>query len=194
MNLTVSRLLGDEHFLKCLEISKIKSRVSGTSPGSETVLKTNLAKFFKNNDNFYVFGCFENEKLISWIGIALIENETHGKFWCITSLFTTAFTTYFSFNTKDIGILIKTAFDFAESKKYYEYYYSVGARVSKVYEKQIQKNTFRPIGVYDLIELDTIPPNTKPAVGLYWKLMGQELKSDTIVIKKRVMRHEFRQE
>ena len=34
----------------------------------------------------------------------------------------------------------------AESKKYYEYYYSVGERIASVYEKQIQKNKYIPIG------------------------------------------------
>jgi hypothetical protein len=194
MSVYVERLLGDHHLLKCLEISKIKSRVSGTTPVSDDAFNTSIAKFFKENDNHYAFGCFENNKLISWIGIVLKEDDVRGKFWCITSLYTTKFTTHFSFDNEEVGLLIKTVFELAESKKYYEYYYSVSARVSKVYEKKIQKNKFRPSGIYDLVEVATIPANTEPSEDLYWRLMGKELKPDTIIIKKRIMRSQFRQE
>jgi hypothetical protein len=83
-------------------------------------------------------------------------------------------------------------FNLAESKKYYEYYYSVGERISTVYEKQYRKNNFMQTGRYDLIELDRVPANTQPTTDLYWKLMGKEIKPDTIIIKKRILRDAFR--
>lgn len=188
----VKRLLGDEYFFKCLEISKIKPRVGGTVPISEETFKEVFFKYFQNDENSYAFGCFENDELISWLGLMLLENNTRGKFWGISTLYTTKFTTYFSFNNEEIGLLIKAAFELAESREHYEYYYSVSSRISNVYERQIQKNKFIPIGRYDYIELETVPANTKPSVELYWRLMGQEMKPDKIVIKKRILRPEFR--
>lgn len=194
MSLVVNRLLGDNHFLKCLEISKIKSKVAGTKPGDENSFKELSAKFFEENDNCYAFGCFENETLISWISIVFAESVSRGKFWCITHLYTTKFNLYYSLDHEEIGLLVNTAYKFAESKKYYEYYYSIAARVSNVYERRIQKDiTFNPATRYDLIDLDTIPANTKPSIELYWRLMGQELKPDPIIIKKRILRPEFRE-
>lgn len=188
----VKRLSGDEHFKKCLEIYKIKQRVGGTVPISTEVFKDTFAKYFENNENSHVFGCFEKDELISWIAIGFGESQNTGKFWAITALYTTRFTSYFSFNNEEIGLLIKTAFEVAESKKYYEYYYTVSSRISKVYETQIQKNKFIPIGRYDYKELKTIPPNTKPDSELIWRLMGQETKPDEIIVKKRILREKFR--
>lgn len=188
----VKRLLGNEDFLKCLEISKIKPRVGGTVPISDVSFKDTFTKYFENNENSYIFGCFEEDELISWIAIGFGESQSLGKFWVISSLYTTRFTTYFSFNNEEIGLLIKTAFEVAESKKYYEYYYTVSSRISTVYEKQIQKNKFIPIGRYDYKELKTIPANTKPDSKLIWRLMGQETKPDDTIVKKRILREQFR--
>jgi hypothetical protein len=61
-----------------------------------------------------------------------------------------------------------------------------------VYERQIQKTQYIPIGRYEYIELATIPANTKPEKILYWKLMGEQMKPDTIIIKKRVLKPQYR--
>jgi hypothetical protein len=188
----VERLLGEEHFKECLEISRLRSRVSGTKPLPEEVLIELYKKYFEENENYYAFGCIEDGKIISWIGIVLMENKARGRFWVITTLYTTRFTTYFSFNQEEIGLLIKEAFHLAESKKYYEYYYSVSERIATVYESQYRKNKYVQTGRYDLVELDRVPANTQPTTDLYWKLMGQELKPDAIIIKKRVLRESFR--
>ena len=190
--MNVERLLGNNQFNECLVISKLRSKTGGTKPISETSFIEKHQKYFEGDSNFYALGCVENDKIISWISIAFIENKTRGKFWVITSLYTTKFTKYFTFNNEEIGLLIKAAFELAESKKYYEYYYSVGENIASVYEKQIQKNKYIPIGRYDYIELDRVQANTQPSVDLYWKLMGQEMKPNNIIIKKRVLRPEFR--
>jgi hypothetical protein len=188
----VERLAGEKQFNECVAISKLRSKIGGTKPITEESFIEKHQKYFESNDNFHAIGCVENDKIISWIAIAFTENKTRGRFWVITSLYTTKFTSYFSFNNEEIGLLIKASFELAESKKYYEYYYSIGESVSSVYEKQIQKNKYIPIGRYDYIELDRIPANTQPSVDLYWKLIGQELKPDNIIIKKRVLRSEFK--
>jgi len=186
------RLSGDTHYNECFEISKLRVKVGGTKPISAELFLETHKKYFDNNDNYYAMGCVENDKIISWIAIAFIENKTRGKFWVITSLYTSKFTSYFSFNNVEIGLLIKASFELAESKKYYEYYYSVAEKIASVYEKQIQKNKYIPIGRYNYIELDRVLANTKPSTDLYWKLMGHETKPDNIIIKKRVLRLEFR--
>ena len=186
------RLSGDKHYNECFEISKLRPKVGGTTPiPTELFLETHK-KYFENNDNYYAMGCIENDKIISWIAIAFIENKARGRFWVITSLYTSKFTSYFSFNNPEIGLLIKASFELAESKKYYEYYYSVAEKIASVYENQIQKNKYIPVGRYDYIELDRVLANTKPSTDLYWKLMGHETKPDTIIIKKRVLRPKFR--
>lgn len=188
----VERLSGEKHFKECLEISKLRGRVAGTKPISEESSIELYQKYFTDNDNFYSFGCIENGNIISWIGIALMENKARGRFWVISSLYTTRFNKYFSFNREEIGLLIKESFHLSESKKYYEYYYTVSERIANVYEKQYQKNNYIQTGRYDLIELDRVPANTQPTTDLYWKLMGQETKPDTTIIKKRVLRESFR--
>jgi len=188
----VKRLTSNEHFSKCLEISKIKPRVGGTVPISDESFIHKFTKYFENDENFYAFGCFENDELLSWIAIGFGESTNTGKFWVISTLYTTRFTSYFSFNNEEIGLLIKTAFELAESKKYYEYYYTVSSRISKVYETQIQKNKFIPIGRYDYKELKRIPANTKPDSDLIWRLMGEEIKPNVTIVKKRILREEFR--
>jgi hypothetical protein len=190
--MNVVHLLGEKHFNECFKISKLQQKVGGTKPISNEVFLETHKKYFNYNDDFYALGCVEDDKIISWIAIAFIENNTRGKFWVITSLYTTKFTSYFTFNNEEIGLLIKASFELAESKKYYEYYYSVGERIASVYEKQIQKNKYIPIGRYDYIELARIPANTKSDVDLYWKLLGEETKPDNIIIKKRVLREAFR--
>lgn len=188
----IERLLGNDYLNECLNIAKLRPRVGGTKPLSEEVLIEVWTKYFVEDDSYYALGCIENGKIISWIGIVLMENKARGKFWVITSLYTTRFTGYFSFNQEEIGLLIKEAFHLAESKKYYEYYYSVSEQIATVYESQYRKNKYITTGRYDCIQLDIIPANTVPTVDLYWKLMGKEIKPDNLIIKKRVLRSNFR--
>jgi hypothetical protein len=61
-----------------------------------------------------------------------------------------------------------------------------------VYESQYRKNKYITTGRYDCIQLDIIPANTVPTVDLYWKLLGKEIKPDDVIIKKRVLRPNFR--
>jgi hypothetical protein len=190
--MNVIRLIGDKYFTECFQISKLRPKVGGTKPIPDEIFLENNKKYFIHNSEFHALGCIENDKIISWIAIAFIENITRGKFWVITSLYTTKFTKYFTFNNEEIGLLIKASFELAESKKYYEYYYSVGERIASAYEKQIQKNKYIPIGRYDYIDLDIVPANSRPNVDLYWKIMGQETKPDNIIIKKRVLRETYR--
>lgn len=193
--LTVKRLTGNDLLLECFEISKIKNKVGGSnSPSPDRFIKS-YSLYFENNDDRYVLGCFDDDKLISWMAVGFVDSSVEGrdnKFWAISALYTTKFVQLFSFNNPEIGLLIKEAFALAESKKFYQYYYSVSKRIQKVYETQIQKTKYIPIGRYDYFEVAVVPANTQPDNVLHWRLMGQELKPDDIIIKKRVLRSEHR--
>jgi len=86
---------------------------------------------------------------------------------------------------KDMLII---AFDIAEGRGYYQYFYSIAERLERVYERQWKKNSYAIQGKYDLTTLAVVPANTKPEFELYWRLMGQELKPDNISIKARKLK------
>lgn len=136
-----------------------------------------------NND--ITLGYFEDDKLISWINIGFYENNMRGKFWVITGLFTSVFGERFSFSRPEFGLLLKQAFEITEERGYFQYFYCVSERLERVYERQWKKNPWGFNGVYELTTLAVVPANTKPEFELYWRLMGQELKPDNIVIKSR---------
>ena len=133
-------------------------------------------------------GYFEDDKLISWVSIGFYESKMRGKFWVITDLFTTMFGERFSFSRPEIGLLFKQAFEIAEEKGYFQYFYCIAERLERVYERQWKKNPWGFNGKYELITLDIVPANTQPEYELYWRLMGKELKPDNIAIKARKLK------
>ena len=189
----VERLLGDTMFEKCLKIAQLKPRTAGTTSISIDAFKAQYNSYFELNDQYFILGCFNEIDLVSWVAIGFKDDPNNNyHFWAIVGLYTTKFVQLFSFNTPEIGLLIKEAFILAESKNFYQYYYCVSKRIQKVYETQIQKTKYIPIGRYDYFEVAVIPANTRPTSELQWRLMGQELKPDEIIIKKRVLKLEYR--
>jgi hypothetical protein len=186
------RILDQTHFNEAVAIADLRERISGL----KSKLDVDLAKtyFSKNNNGKVVFGYFENNELISWLAIKLHENKSRGKFWIIVFLFSKNSTNIFSFKKVEIKSLIQQAFIYAEELEYYDYYYSIGRRIMNAYERQWKKVDFYPLGRYDWVTLDVIPPNTKPNVEMYWLLMNQELKDDEIIIKKRSLKKSLRKE
>jgi hypothetical protein len=124
--------------------------------------------------------------------LAFLENKSRGRFWVMPGIYTSRTYNLFSFNKPEIGSLIKLAFETAESNEYYEYYYSIAKQVSEVYEKQINKTTYIPLNRYERIDLALVPANTIPTVDLYYKLLGAQTRSHDMMIKKRVLKEEFR--
>ncbi len=168
-------------------ISSLKDRSSNSA---ETVDQT-YAKYYEPNDTYFMFGYFEDDELISWINISFYENTFRGRFWVISNLTTSRFNNAFTFGRPEIGILIQYVFKFAESRKYYRYFYCVPEKWEHVYERQWKKNTLVDTGKYTLELFDRVPANTKPEFELYWKLMGQQMKPDVTLIKARTLRQEF---
>ena len=173
-----------------IKIATLRQRVGGI----ETVVDVETIRGYllENLDGKVAFGYFENNELLSWIGIKLHTNKKRGKFWTISFLFSKLSHNWFSFNRVEIKPLFQKVFEYAENKEYYDFYYCIGKRIMHVYEKQWGKNNFLSTGKYDLVTLDVIPPNTEPNIELYWLLMNKELKNDSILIKKRSLKSHLR--
>ena len=186
------KILTTHDFQACVDMVGVKPRTSGTTPVNKEDFIDTHYQYFNNLENRYALGYFEENTLICFLCLGFFVNNLRGKFWAIPSLYTTRFKNYFNFKDADTGELLKSAFEFAESKGYYEFYYSISERVMNVYERQWQRNSFMPVGRYELTTLDTVSANTRPEHDLYWKLMGNQLKPDNIVIKKRVLKEQFR--
>jgi hypothetical protein len=170
----------------CKQIVFSRKKISGTTPISPERYQVHREEAKSNNS--VVIGYFEDGKLISWITIGFYESKMRGKFWVISSFFSSVYTSYFSFNRPEFGMLFKAAFDIAEGRGYYQYFYSISQRLERVYERQWKKNSYAIQGKYELTTLAVVPANTKPEFELYWRLMGQELKPDNIVIKSRKLK------
>ena len=179
-----------EYEKECEDIVLSRKKISGTKPIS-TERYIEHKKEAKSNDAV-VIGYFEDDKLISWITIGFYESKMRGKFWVISTFFSAVNTSYFNFNRPEFGMLFKEAFEVAEGRGYYQYFYSIAERLERVYERQWKKNSYAIQGKYDLTTIAVVPANTKPEFELYWRLMGKETKPDNIIIKKRVLRQEFR--
>jgi hypothetical protein len=163
-----------------------RKKISGTTPISPERYQT-LQEESKSKDDV-IIGYFEDDELISWITIGFYESKMRGKFWVISNFFSSVYTSYFNFNRPEFGMLFKAAFEVAEGRGYYQYFYSIAERLERVYERQWKKNSYAIQGKYDLTTLAVVPANTKPEFELYWRLMGQELKPDNIAIKARKLK------
>jgi hypothetical protein len=193
--MTVRKLQGPDDYNECIQIMKSKKKVGGTEPTDlETIIDSHDKYFIENilSDRYQAYGYIENNTIVSFILQALLENKSRGRFWVIPGIFTSKPYNLFSFNKPEIGSLIKVAFETAEHKEYYEYYYTIAKHVSEVYERQINKTTYIPLYRYDRIDLGIVPANTIPTVDMYWKLLGAQTRPHDMMIKKRVLRKEFR--
>jgi hypothetical protein len=170
----------------CKQIIFSRKKISGTTPIS--VERYQVHREEAKSNNSVVIGYFEDGKLLSWITIGFYESKMRGKFWVISNFFSSVYSSYFSFSRPEFGMLFKRAFEIAEGRGYYQYFYSISERLERVYERQWRKNPYAIQGKYELTTLAVVPANTKPEFELYWRLMGQELKPDNIVIKSRKLK------
>jgi hypothetical protein len=175
--------LRQEHFFDCIKIISKKKKVAGTVPVSLTDFYTDLEKYLIDDAQYLAFGYFEQGILRSFITIIFKETITRGRFWVITNFFSDLETNYFSFNNPYYGDLVRSVIDYAESKDYHKFYYSIAKKVDRVYETLWAKNSRSRNFNYILETVAEIPANTRPSEDLYWKLMGQTLKPDIILIK-----------
>lgn len=193
MNGNVKRLSGKNDYDKFLKVVEVHKKIGGTVPNNLSSFAEVYKKYFDDHISCQIFGYFENEHLVSAIAVAYWKNDTRGKFWVISSLFSTRKHSIFSFNRPEIGLLIKKAFENSEELQFYEYYYTIAEHISSVYERQINKNVYIPLNRYDRITLDIIPKNTLPNRDhLYNRLLGNECKPHNMIVKKRVLKLIYR--
>jgi hypothetical protein len=185
----VIRQLKVTDYSRMLEIANLRLRIGGTGVigNLDYAIGNYLVDEYKIS-----LGYFENDILISYICIGLHENVSRGKFWYISFLFNSKIGNYYTFNKPENGLLLVEAFSHAERHGYYEYYYMISKRIEHVYDRQWAKNGYLPTGRYETITLDTIPANTVSDVDLYWQLMGCEIKSDVMIVKKRILNDKYR--
>jgi len=187
-------ILTEEYLEQCIDIAKAKAKISGIRTEFTQKTQEFITGCLTPNDKSCSIGYIEDGALHSWISLGFAEGPKDGKVWAITALYTRDIGNYFSFNNLKIGLLTKKAFEIAEGNKYYTYYYSISNRLERVYETQWKKNKLGFHGRYDMSLVAVIPPNTKPESEIYWRLMGQELRPESIAIKCRVLKPEFREQ
>jgi hypothetical protein len=171
----------------CLSVISAEHKISGTTPLDSNRQINYLDYCIDNPTKYSVLGYFENDQLISWINIGFYEGPTYGKFWVLLNLFSTKKRGYFSFKNAEISELIATAFNVAESKGVYRYFYCVSEKISKVYEAQwAKKNPLNYHGVYELEDIAVIPANTIPDSKMFWKIMGEQMRPHAMYIKSRI--------
>jgi hypothetical protein len=187
------RILTEKELPLCIEIASLRPRLGGSIPFQKDEFQTTYNRYFQEEDQTsFVLGYYDGDELVSFVCISFHHSNMRGRFWIIACLYTKRFKNIFTFSSPEIGRLIKAAFDFAEEREYYEYYYCTAERVSHVYERQWDKNPYQPIGRYEKILLYVIPPNTKPEFELSWRMMGSETKPDTMIFRKRVLKEQYR--
>jgi hypothetical protein len=171
----------------CLSVMLSQKKFSGTTPPSAESQEKHLNIFFSDTEKYTMLGYFKNDQLVSWVTIGFYEGPKYGKFWVVLHLFSTLKHNYFSFRNPEISELISNAFNVAESKGVYRYFYCVSEKISKAYEIQwAKKNPLNYHGVYELEDIAVIPANTIPESKMFWRLMGEETRPHVMYIKSRI--------
>lgn len=178
--------LNHNHFDTCLNMLLNQKKISGIPVTNTEKFEGDLKKYF-DDDRYEIIGYFKSDELISWMIIGFYHHGDVGDFWIIVNVISKDKKNYFRFSRPDIKALIRYAFNRAESKKIYQYFYSVSEKIASAYEIQWYKdNPMNYDGVYQMFDVAIIPPNTRPSENLYWKIMNQETKPYAVYIKKRV--------
>lgn len=175
------KILTEEYFEECLQMLLSQEKIAGYPVIDSRFYEQVLRRCF-TKEKHEVLGYFEDNKLVSWMAIGFFYHTTVGDFWFMTIFITSKKRNYFRFSNVDIKSLFKKAYEIAESKGYTQYFYMISERVERVYEKQWYKDNPKR---YELITIAKIPPFTRPAKNLYWKMMNQQVKPHTTYIKMR---------
>lgn len=171
-----------------LEIAQIKNKRNR----NVTFTREDIEQLILS-DRTECLGYFEGETLVTWVAYRF--GELHGeKIWCIVNMFTSRFSTQFSFDGPDFGPIIKTIFEKAESRNVFSYIYVIPQKVEKVYYEKWKTNPhLPPKNRYETSDLAIIRANVVPPEKWMERLLGGTLPYDCI-IKKRSLKTEFRNE
>jgi hypothetical protein len=186
------KICDETHLPQAIAMTALKDKVGGAERPYQLSYEPILKKYVSSNSHYLMLGAFEGEELIAFICIAFWRINDPA--WFIVYMFTKVFSPTFSFKRPEIGLLIKTAFEIAEHRHYWKYYYSIAKKHEVVYDKLWQRNTFVSTGRYDLkIEVE-VPAETPIERERFWRLIGSRVYEVDVVIKSRVLKPEMRVE
>ena len=184
--------LNESHIDECLDMITLKERVAGGIPTSKETRTAIYSKYFLDDRDsqgktfFRTIGCIEDGEIKGWMAIMLNDTKSRGRYWAIIAFYAKEFSNYFDMNSPTYGQLVRYAIDYCENLQYNEFYYTVTERVANAYERQWKRSKFRSER-YGIETVAVIPPQTKPEVDLYWRLIGERLRDEAMVIKHRML-------
>jgi hypothetical protein len=183
--------LGREDIDSVINIARLKSRHSGGGTTAVAALEELFESSFSNPNKLKMVGFFENEALVSWACFKYGELDDN-KTWAIVHLFTSKFNNILSWNKPELGLLIKTGFDLAESTGHFDYIYSISTKLENVYDRQWAKNRFLPPrNRYIRSKIAEIQANLIPSINWQARLINAP-QAVNVSILKRTLKEEFR--
>mgnify|MGYP000293692471 CR=1 FL=1 len=189
------KILSSHDYAVAMEILDLKEKAGGMQKPNNITLHSIFLKYFVgDSDQCIALGYFEEDKLISWVTLRFIYSLKN-KFvntWNITGMFSSKFDNMFSFNRPEIGLLIKTAFEIAEHRHCWKYYYTISTSHQYLYDRLWKKNNYLPTGRYTTVIEQTVDPLDFHIKRYYADIIGTRDYNDEFVIKRRMLNPEFR--
>lgn len=184
------KLCGPEHLDQAVAITNLKSKHSGVEKPWQLDYAPILGKYLSPNSHHLTIGVFDGDELVSFLCSAFWRRNDPS--WFIVFLFTKRFGNQFSFNRPEIGLLLKAAFEIAEHRHYWKYYYSISKKHETVYDTLWRKNTYVDLGKYNLKIEEEVPAYSAVQRDRYWRLLGSRTYDTDMVIKSRILKKEKR--
>jgi hypothetical protein len=184
------KICDETHLKQAVAMTQLKDKIGGAERPYQADYELVLKKYVSSNSHYVMLGAFDGEELLAFICIAFWRNEDPS--WFIVFMFTKVFTSTFSFKRPEIGLLIKTAFEIAEHRHYWKYYYSIAKKHETIYDRLWQKNSFVGTGRYDLKIETEVPAETPIERERFWRLIGSRVYEVDVVIKSRILKPEMR--
>jgi|APGre2960657373_1045057.scaffolds.fasta_scaffold01417_3 hypothetical protein len=184
------KICGPEHLEQAVAITKLKNKHSGVEKPWQLDYAPILQKYLNTNTHYLTIGAFDGDELVSFLCSAFWRNNDPS--WFIVFLFTKRFGNQFSFNRPEIGLLLKAAFEIAEYRHYWKYYYSIAKKHETVYDMLWKKNNHVDVGKYNLKIEQEVPAYTAVDRDRFWRLVGSRVYEVDMVIKSRILKVENR--
>ena len=189
------KLLSIADYGAAMEILNLKEKSGGMQkPANVNLIYTFLKYFGGDSDQYIALGYFDEDKLISWVSLRFIYTLKNRfvNTWNITGMFSSKFDNMFSFNRPEIGLLIKTAFEIAEHRHCWKYYYTISTSHQYLYDRLWKKNNYLPTGRYTTEIERTVNPLDFHIKRYYADIIGTRNYDEEFVIKRRILNPEFR--
>lgn len=184
------KICGPEHLEQAVAITNLKNKHSGVEKPWQLDYTHILEKYLSSNSHYLVIGAFDGDELVSFLCSAYWRKNDPS--WFIVFLFTKRFGNQFSFNRPEIGLLLKAAFEIAEHRHYWKYYYSIAKKHETLYDQLWKKNTYVDTGKYNLKIEQEVPAFVAVDRDRFWRLIGSRVYEVDMVIKSRILKTEKR--